>query len=521
MKSFEIKQIGRFQVEREIGRGSMGAVYLATDPVIGRRLALKIIALPEGFSDVQRAECFERFAREARAAGILSHPGIVTVYEAGRDEDKDLSYIAMEYVTGCTLQDLIRGDGRVPEAQALGIVRQIAEALSYAHGRGIVHRDLKPANVLLGDDGLMKLTDFGLARLETSELTREGQSLGSPAYMSPEQVLGRETDRRSDLFSLGVVLYEMLAGERPFRGQELSAIAYQIVHEEPLPLRCLNREASPLWEGVLSKLLAKQPDSRYVDAEALRSDLDAIADGERPAATPMADGDGERTVVDRGQEIPPSPALDDRAAARPRTFAKVVAGAARRTGVVRQMLRGALVQGSRRAWALIGGIHRSVATSLSHLAPRLVTPPRARVLSAGVLGLVPVGAIFVGHLLGAGAPVRVNMTHGLSEGRLRIQVDGREVLDQSFSGDRDPVRLFGKEVFGRNAGSFTDSFRVMPGEHEFLIQVEDGGGGEEWSRTTSRIIGEGEETVLSIRIGTGFKRGMRLHWSTADLERGT
>ncbi|MGQ9496202.1 MAG: protein kinase domain-containing protein [Thermoanaerobaculaceae bacterium] len=270
----EPKSIGRFEIEGVLGRGAMGVVYVARDPVIGRKVALKTLVLPEG---VEEAEEFRvRFLREAQAAGILNHPGIVTVYDAGVDEATSLSYIAMELVEGRSLRDLLRQGYPFSYSDVARIGVALAMALDYAHSKGVVHRDIKPANVLLTEQGQVKITDFGVARVATSNLTTTGQFIGTPNYMSPEQVKGSSVDGRSDLFSLGVVLFELLTGKRPFSGDNLTEVSYKIVHEPaPVPSQ-LRPGLPPAFNPIVLKLLEKNPDNRYQRGVEVARALEAL-----------------------------------------------------------------------------------------------------------------------------------------------------------------------------------------------------------------------------------------------------
>src|SRR5262245_29294149 len=211
----EQRSIDRYEVQEIIGRGAMGVVYRAVDPVIGRVVALKTIcSVDERYLGELAEDSVERFAREARAAGLLSHPNIVTIYDVGQMADTGISYIAMEFVEGKTLRQLVGQGARLSSERVADVALQVSRALDYAHQRGIVHRDVKPANILIRDDGLIKLTDFGVARMGVSELTRTGESVGSPSYIAPEILLDQPVDGRADLFSLGVVLYELLTGTK-------------------------------------------------------------------------------------------------------------------------------------------------------------------------------------------------------------------------------------------------------------------------------------------------------------------
>jgi Protein kinase domain len=278
-----MSSIGRYLIDRELGRGAMGVVYLATDPQLHRQVAVKTCALPDGLSEEQVALFRERFLREARAAASLSHPGIVTVYDAGEDETLGLPYIAMEYVAGQTLRQRLEKGGSLDPAWVLSFGAVLADALLQAHRAGIVHRDIKPANILIRDgDGAVKLADFGVARLKASDLTQSGVPLGSPGYMSPEQVKGADLDGRSDLFSLAVVLYEALCGKRPFRGDELVSLAYSIAHETHVPLARQLEGCPAGLDQFFDRALSKDPDKRFPDGAAFRQALQEVGTAGAP-----------------------------------------------------------------------------------------------------------------------------------------------------------------------------------------------------------------------------------------------
>ncbi len=249
---------------REIGHGAMGVVYEALDPTIGRKIALKAIRF-DGIGTTAD-EAARRFKNEARAAGGLNHPHIVTVYDAG--EDNGILYLAMEFIEGSTLEALIRQQRTIATSQTIDIIRQVCSGLDFAHAKGIIHRDVKPANIMLAGSGPAKITDFGIARAGEA-MTITGQVVGTPNYMSPEQVLGKQLDGRSDLFSVGVILYEMVTGERPFEGQSITTIMYKIVHETPIPPRKLDATIHAGLSAVIEKALSKSADDRFPNGEAL------------------------------------------------------------------------------------------------------------------------------------------------------------------------------------------------------------------------------------------------------------
>jgi serine/threonine protein kinase len=259
-----VTRLGRYEVMSELGKGAMGVVYLARDPVIGRLVALKTIRpSPAGQDDSESREFRERFLREAQTAGVLSHPNIVTIHDVGEDPDTRTSFIAMEYIEGKNLKTLLLEKTPFSFDQVADIVGQVAEALDYAHRKGIIHRDIKPANIVITTDGKVKITDFGIAKVASSNLTTTGQFLGTPNYMSPEQVSGAPVDGRSDIFSLGVVLYELLTRRKPFQGENLTTISYKIVHEPFVPPAEIQQGIPPEFNGIVAKAMAKDPWNRY------------------------------------------------------------------------------------------------------------------------------------------------------------------------------------------------------------------------------------------------------------------
>ena len=279
-------RIGRYKIVRELGRGAMGVVYHAVDPNIGRPVAIKTIRFGDTRKPEELERMRERLFREARSAGILSHPGIVTIYDV--DQQGDIAYIAMEYVDGPTLDQVLSQPAPIPSDRMFSILGQTAAALDYAHGKGIVHRDIKPANIMLAEGGISKITDFGIAKINTAEhLTMTGSIVGTPHYMSPEQVQGHNVDGRSDQFSLAVIAYEMLTGEKPYTGDHLTTVVYKIVAEEPVAPHRINPTLAGAIEGVLRKAMAKKPDARYKTCQDFIDALDkagAATRGWKPLA---------------------------------------------------------------------------------------------------------------------------------------------------------------------------------------------------------------------------------------------
>ena len=267
-----ISHLGRYEIIGELGQGAMGFVYKAKDPLIDRIVAVKTINL--GLALDYKEEYEGRFYQEAKAAGRLSHPNIVTVYDVGKSGD--VAYIAMEFLQGRELRDILDEKVHLPIDQVLDIVIQVLRGLAYAHEHGIVHRDIKPSNIMVVRDGLVKITDFGIARMESSSVrTQTGMVLGSPKYMSPEQVLGKSIDQRSDIFSAGVMLYEMLTGRPPFIGDTINAVMHQTINVAPPPPSTLNREVPVILNFIVAKALAKAMIDRYQNTKEFADDLSA------------------------------------------------------------------------------------------------------------------------------------------------------------------------------------------------------------------------------------------------------
>jgi len=274
-----IEKLGRYVIVEEIGQGAMGVVYKAVDPLIDRTVAIKTINLDLSKEELENFE--KRFQREVQSAGKLNHPNIVTVYDVGRTEG--VAYMAMEFLEGKELREILDSGVVLPIEKITHIASQVAEGLGFAHERGIVHRDVKPANVMVMKNGLVKITDFGIAQMSSASRTMSGMVMGSPKYMSPEQVVGQAVDGRSDIFSLAVVLYEMLTGKAPFSGDNISAIMYQILNDEPIPPKALNQSIPDSINYIVLKALAKHPDKRYQNAKDMARDLKRYKTMEVPA----------------------------------------------------------------------------------------------------------------------------------------------------------------------------------------------------------------------------------------------
>lgn len=292
-----MERLGRYELLEELGRGAMGVVYKARDPQLHRLVAIKVLLPVERARIPETEQRRERFRREARAAGTLAHSNIVAVHDVGEEAGRE--FLVMEFIEGQSLDDLLRERRSLPLDQVAVLIEQVAQALDCAHRHGIVHRDIKPANILLSNEGVYKVADFGIARISGATLTQPGHILGTPCYMSPEQIAGLKVDGRSDTFSLGAVLYELLSGEKAFPGETLSTIMYRILHEDPTPLRRLNPAYPAGLDACLKKALAKDPARRYARPTDLARDLCAAVQGrpalaERPTVTGAVAGPARR-----------------------------------------------------------------------------------------------------------------------------------------------------------------------------------------------------------------------------------
>ncbi|MFQ5670073.1 MAG: serine/threonine-protein kinase [Acidobacteriota bacterium] len=437
-------RIGRYEIREEIGRGAMGVVYLAHDPQVRRAIALKTYHLPAGLPPREEKAFRARFLREAQTAGALSHPAIVTIYDAGEDPGSGTPFIAMEHVPGSSLREFLEQYGPLPLDHAARLFSDLASGLQAAHAAGIVHRDMKPANILVRDgDGAAKITDFGIARLATSELTRTGQPLGSPAYMSPEQIRGLKVDGRSDLFSLAVIFYEALCGSRPFAGSDLSSLAYSIVHETPLPISRRAGNLPAALDRFFDRALAKRPGERFQDGLAFGKELGRALTPPRRRAPTSGPGAGEATLPDSPPLLEPlRPALGifpGWAVACRRGLARLQAAAAR------------------------------LATRLERSSSRERTALAGAVLLILMLG----GGLLweISHR----SYLMVEARSRLEGGTFTVLVDGAPVLTRELAGRPNGVKAFGRS-FQWGAEEFQEAIPVRPGRREVTVQVaeEDG-----------------------------------------------
>lgn len=452
-------RLGKYEIRRELGKGAMGIVYEGFDPVIERTVAIKTIR-PEQLEQAQTVEILARFKREAQAAGRLNHPNIVAIYDYGEvvaegdgapsaDGGSRVAFIAMEFIKGRELKDYFDANQRFVLKEIERIMGELLGALNHAHTHGVVHRDMKPANVILLADGQVKVADFGIARIETSELTQAGTVLGTPSYMSPEQFLGQPVDGRSDLFSCGVILYQFLTGEKPFTGT-VTTIMHKVLKEEPLPPSTLNVTLPPVWDAVVKKAMAKSPAERYQTAAEFAAAIRAAVanQGADQTVVNLNAGATDATLVN--SSVPPvaAAAVTPGAGAspvpppaKPRSNALVLGGVA--AALVAVAVGGYLVMGSKeRGMTEPVAPNATAATSVSSpgsaatagspgAAADPAQEPGTMIISA--LGLAdPRDPKFNGDPAAAQAEARADAKRQLVEKALALYVD-KNSLDKNYA----------------------------------------------------------------------------------------
>jgi serine/threonine protein kinase len=517
--------LGRFEIDTEIGRGAMGTVYRGRDTKINRRVAIKTISILDQDPEEEQ-EFRERFFLEAQAAGGLSHPGIVTIFDVGEEAESKVPYIVMEYVSGHPLSKILNAaeNRKLPLGPALQLVQEIAEALHYAHTCGVIHRDIKPANILVTREGHAKIADFGIAKISDSQMTLPGRTLGSPAYMAPEQLTGATADARSDLFSLGVILYTILTGHRPFQGNSATTVMSKVAHHDPLPITVFESDLPLALNGIVLRAIAKDPARRYQSGKELARDLyelrvsqnllDATADslaaigltstttGTVGSVAKSAFGKTAHAANTSNTSVP---ARD--------TFA----------GVMR--LKGALVIAP---WAIVAGILGSHLLLRQHL--KKLVPPSTSTVSLSnpnsqpnrTVALLPASPQIVSresHATIASPPVHSKpkfpgktafvalKAEPLALGSLEIEIRHHFVIARALIWLDDDL-VFEKElegisqkhalVFQRTVGFDVGTIKFPAGVHTIKVRVQSGSDSYDLTRTISGTLVSGRQSTLLI-----------------------
>jgi serine/threonine protein kinase len=466
-------RFGRYEILDEIGRGAMGVVYRARDPKINRTVAIKTISLTDQSPEAE-GEFHERFRREAEAAGRLSHPGIVTVFDIGEESDSHDLYLVMEYVKGKSLDKVLEEKGRLAPNVAVRLASELAEALDCAHSQNVVHRDIKPSNILVTENGHAKIADFGIAKLNVDNLTVHGQVWGTPAFMSPEQLNDGPVDGRSDLFSLGVILYMLLTGHRPFQGNSPLTISLKIVSHEPVPAIAFDPDLPLGLDYVLSRALAKSPEERYQRGVEMSLDLQNILAGHEPWSKPK----------EQARRPAPRPRFD-----RTQTLDSDARGLS--IYAIGNRLRGLreichrMVRETRRLWPafpllrplpllLLGialfGMCWQIA-SVSSNRTRALTPPgsAASQTPAGTVGPSPLLRAWSGPASPTRtATVDFQIDGRLPQGNVTIWVDDHAVFHRKLQ--RASKKKLG--ILGGRHSPESERVRVAPGEHQLRVRVQ-------------------------------------------------
>jgi serine/threonine protein kinase len=473
--------LGRYHIEAEIGRGGMGVVYRAFDPKIDRVVALKTISLGPQHPEDARAYR-QRFLQEARAAGRLSHPGIVTIFDAGEDPETHEPYMVMEYVAGESLSKVLIGENRkLPLNAALQFAYEIAEALDYAHSQGVIHRDIKPANILITEDGRAKIADFGVARLNQDVVLQTGQLVGSPAYMAPEQMLGKEADARSDLFSLGVVLYSMITGFRPFQGNSAQTVCFKVMNIEPVPVTSFQNEVPPQLDAIIARAIAKDPSDRYQSGAEMARDLQKFcaSDDSLVEATSFF-----ARVVRRDADH------NSRSRMRARSLFRALSFWSAATFIVALGITAAGVHFTRE---LRNAADLSVPSPPVPSAPLVQRSPKAKTTRAKKTHLMFPHALPLPLAPVETAEVEVEILHHFKSGKASIWLDDDLVFDRNLHGIDEHHALFRSIEMHQVA-----TFRFPAGKHLLQVRVTSPGNVYDQIETLDADFSANSQRVLIV-----------------------
>jgi eukaryotic-like serine/threonine-protein kinase len=533
------KRFGRYEVVSEIGRGAMGAVYKARDPKIDRFVAIKAISAISQSPDEEQ-DYRQRFFHEAQAAGRLVHPGIVTIFDVGEETETRTPYIVMEFVGGQSLSGLLSSEtSKLPLDVALRLTEEIADALDCAHAQGVVHRDIKPANILLSGDGHAKIADFGIAKLNLSTVTLPGHALGTPAYMSPEQVDGRQVDGRSDLFSLGVMLYSMVTGHRPFQGTSAVTVCYKVANWDPLPATSFDLDVPPEVDAIINRALAKDPSHRYQRGAELVSEVRALRQRLSRGTAAIAPETpspqiSKPGVASRGKSaLPPSPHPPS-PLGTPGNLYLVSAALVLAIALVLGLFGLPFYKHTQAASPVLGPttLTRAPRTNVSlPVAPPPAPPPPGYSLDVPRVSppaIAPAKPIRVARVAvkpspqptlsvsttassAAGAPVlqpaklKIEVQHHFAEGKLTLWVDEKLAYSADLHGETKRHLAVFHGVQGSDFGEVT----VSAGPHTLRINGQSGSHDFDESKTITADFATGGEKVLRVNFEKN-NREMRL-----------
>ncbi len=511
MKHQRSVRFGRYEILAELGRGAMGIVYKARDPKINRVVAVKTISLADQPPE-EELEYRERFFREAEAAGRLSHPGIVTIFDVGEEPETHAPYIVMEFVAGQSLDKLLlaRKENKLPPEVALQVAIELAEALDCAHGQGVVHRDLKPANILVTEDGHVKIADFGIAKLNLANQTSGGRVFGTPAYMSPEQLGGQAVDGRSDLFSLGVVLYTVLTGYRPFQGNSALTVAFKVVNRDPVPATVLDTELPLGLDYIITRAIAKDPSQRYQRGMEMVLDIQDLQQGREPWSKGKQQDSARVTLPapgDSGRFLSPGPLAAATGAHTGQRAWRLQRGAAENllATMRKPSLAGAL---------LVVGL-LAIGLRVGHLAwhPDTLPPDAIRTVPPGIADPSRLKAnsdpIAGGSRSGSrtsAALLEIEVDHKFVDAHLSIWVDDLLTYTHALEG----IEKRHLVMFHQVEGHEFHAVQIPPGRHLLKVQVTPGGGLAEQAASIRGKFASGKETKLRINFDNSGKMSLSL-----------
>jgi serine/threonine protein kinase len=539
------ERFGRYEILSELGRGAMGVVYKARDPKINRVVAVKTFAL-SGQPPEEEQEFRERFFREAEAAGRLSHPGIVTIYDVGEEPETRAPYIVMEFVGGQSLEKLLsQNDHKLPLETALQLTHELSEALDCAHGQGVVHRDLKPANILITEDGHAKIADFGVAKLNLANHTLGGRTLGTPAYMSPEQLNGETVDGRSDLFSLGVVLYTVLTGYRPFQGNSAMTVSFKVVNRDPVPASVLDTELPPGLDYIIGRAMAKDPAERYQRGMEMALDIQDLRDGRELWSKAKQPGSLAGIAQQAGDRARPSSIGQGKssASARARQSRRVESGLVEKLSNKKSLAALLLLVGLAVLGMRLGPLTRTRKlaprnTTASRSAPmpmplvgedatpKMATPKTAPSAPTVAASVPPSAAVSAGaskksskssKTRGAGTPASVKtagqvlpaagatlepatldieIEHKFTEAQLSIWVDSHLSYTHALEGTNKKHLV----VFHSVQGHEFHAVEIPAGDHQLRVRVTSDANRVDKSATIAGKFASGKEKLLKIHF---------------------
>ena len=513
MEDHRTERFGRYEILAELGRGAMGIVYKARDPKINRVVAVKTISLA-GQPAEEELEYRERFFREAEAAGRLSHPGIVTIFDVGEEPETHAPYIVMEFVAGQSLDKVLlaRNDNKLLPEVALQVALELAEALDCAHGQGVVHRDLKPANILVTGDGHVKIADFGVAKLNLLSHRSGGRVFGTPAYMSPEQLGGEAGDGRSDLFSLGVVLYTVLTGYRPFQGSSAHTVAFKVVNRDPVPATILDTELPPGLDYIIMRAIAKDPRQRYQRGMEMVLDIQELQQGREPwskAKQPDSAGGTLQSATDSGRFHSMGPLAAPAGRRSNQRSAKPHTGAAEANNLLAAMRKQSLAGALLVVGLLVFGLRLghlawqqeslpSSAIRTAPPAPGIADTSRLKANSGPIVG----GnhpSLTGGHGLSprvSAAVLEIEVDHKFIDANLSIWVDDLLTYTHSLEGTEKRHLVMFHQVQGHEF----HAIQIPPGKHLLKVKVSSAAGHSEQAGTIEGKFISGKETMLRINF---------------------